>query len=730
MFSDTYFWLTAIAAIAMLSIGLVSFIRDSKTSVNRTFILMVLAVVGWIISNYLSNSGEIGYDGALYANYALFGFSYSVGLLLVRFVILYTEDKKFHQIYRHLQLVLWLIVPLFASPLVTKGIYREGSVYNIEFGPLIGVYAILLMSSMGFSMYILRRNRRHVGRYEKKRIATMFVIIATCAPLIILTQFLLPATTGWFGLTNLGVLPIFGVVFGLYYGIAKHRLFNVTPSFTRSLVYVLTVSLLTFIYLLLSTAVSMIVAVQQSWLIHLLVNGTLILTLLVGYQPLLKLFRRITDKVFLQDMYDPKDIYDRLNAKLVSTIDLRKMLRDTAIFLSEAMKLEYMVFVLHSKDAGYREFGSKKYAGSRELQRYFTTHPVLKRQPVIITEDISKTDQQLLTVLEKEDVAVVIRMDLKHISYAESMNFVIVGPKRNGYSYSSEDRRTLETIVKELALAVQNALQYEEIRQFNITLQQKVDDATSKLKASNDRLKKLDETKDDFMSMASHQLRTPLTSIKGYISMLMEGDMGKVTPMQRKALEEAYNSSQRMVYLIGDFLNLSRLRTGKFELEISEVSLPRIIQEEIAQLRATAESRGVRLIYDAPVTFPTICVDETKLRQVMMNFIDNAVYYSKPSGGRIMIVLEHDQESVSFRVVDNGIGVEKAQQKHLFTKFYRTPSARKARPDGTGIGLYMARKVIDAHGGTVIFESQENIGSTFGFRLPIVAAIDTQNTPQ
>ena len=218
--------------------------------------------------------------------------------------------------------------------------------------------------------------------------------------------------------------------------------------------------------------------------------------------------------------------------------------------------------------------------------------------------------------------------------------------------------------------------------------------------------------------MASHQLRTPLTSIKGYISMMLEGDLGDISPQQRKALEEAYNSSQRMVYLIGDFLNLSRLQTGRFELERADVSLPDIIAEEIAQLRATAQTRGVALQYESPVDFPLLSVDENKIRQVMMNFIDNAIYYARPEGGEITVSLVDHPHHVSFRVRDNGIGVPAHERPHLFAKFYRAANARKARPDGTGIGLYMAKKVILAHGGSIIFESKEGQGSEFGFRLP------------
>jgi signal transduction histidine kinase len=225
--------------------------------------------------------------------------------------------------------------------------------------------------------------------------------------------------------------------------------------------------------------------------------------------------------------------------------------------------------------------------------------------------------------------------------------------------------------------------------------------------------------------MASHQLRTPLTSVKGYLSMALEGDGGELKPEQRKLLQEAYSSSQRMVYMIADFLNVSRLKTGKFLLEISSVHLPKLIQEEVAQLGAAAKGRGLQLDVSLPSQFPALRLDENKIRQVIMNFIDNAVFYSK-SGGTITISLHTEDDEVVFMVKDHGIGVPANEQQGVFTKFFRATNARHARPDGTGIGLFMAEKVIHAHGGEVIFKSEENKGSTFGFRLPLKTELKDQ----
>jgi signal transduction histidine kinase len=179
-------------------------------------------------------------------------------------------------------------------------------------------------------------------------------------------------------------------------------------------------------------------------------------------------------------------------------------------------------------------------------------------------------------------------------------------------------------------------------------------------------------------------------------------------------LGQAFTSSQRMVYLIADLLNVSRLKTGKFVIESVPINLATLVSDEIAQLKETAASRSLNLVYNKPDDFPELMLDETKTRQVIMNFVDNAIYYT-PANGTITIELLNKPAAIELRVVDNGIGVPRSEQHHLFTKFYRAGNARKARPDGTGLGLFMAKKVVIAQGGSIIFESAEGKGSVFGF---------------
>lgn len=280
---------------------------------------------------------------------------------------------------------------------------------------------------------------------------------------------------------------------------------------------------------------------------------------------------------------------------------------------------------------------------------------------------------------------------------------LMIGYEHEATELPDTDKLLLDRLGETIGVAIDNKLLFEENQR-----------VLRQLKDSNNKLRALDEAKDDFVSMASHQLRTPLTSVKGYLSMIMEGDAGPITDEQRSMLSQAFFSSQRMVYIIADLLNVSRLRTGKFVIEPSPVNLADIVKEELGQLEEIAKSRSITLSFAVPPTFPTLMIDEIKTRQIIMNFVDNALYYT-PTGGKISVNLIENDATIELRVTDTGIGVPKTEQPHLFTKFYRAGNARQVRPDGTGLGLFMAKKVVIAQGGAIIFDSKEGKGSTFGF---------------
>ncbi len=280
-----------------------------------------------------------------------------------------------------------------------------------------------------------------------------------------------------------------------------------------------------------------------------------------------------------------------------------------------------------------------------------------------------------------------------------SLGVLLIGSPQPLDQISEFKRNLVTRLAGVVAIALDSSLLYQE------------------LQLANQHLLELDKAKDDFISMASHQLRTPLTTVKGYLSMLGTGDAGQVNLEQKEFIQNALTGSDRLGKMIIELLNVSRMSTGKFKIDPKLVDLSKIVNDEVKQLQLHADAKHLKLIVNVPKA-PVWCeIDEDKTRQVIMNYLDNAIYYTK--AGSVTANLSADPKKLIFTVVDTGIGVPKAAIPKLFSKFYRADNAKVARPDGTGLGLYLAKKVIEDQGGKLLFSTVEGKGSTFGFELPV-----------
>ena len=483
----------------------------------------------------------------------------------------------------------------------------------------------------------------------------------------------------------------------------------------RTMSYILTLIWVALIFCLVAFALSYVFARDTALENTTLFGPIAIVSALVAalvLQPLKRFFNRFTDKLLYTDNYSLNEFTVQVSQTLNSTNDLRLLLERTAQLIANTVRASQAFFFVNLLEEGhYMSAGTERHSRVT-LAEFEGIHTYSGHtEPALISQ--FDRDHPLHRMMKSHRLGLIMPLHKGDTM----VGFLCLGQPKN-FGYTNRDLRALRMVSDELTIAIQNALSVEEVRKLNGTLEQRVSSATHELRTSNAQLQRLDEAKDEFISMASHQLRTPLTSIKGYLSMLIEGDVGKVTKEQKYMLSEAFVSSERMVRLIGDFLNVSRLQTGKFVIEKHPVDLALLVQREIDGLAQNAAGRGMTFAYKKPKGIPMLNIDENKIQQVVMNFADNAIYYSKEKA-KITVSLKKVGEFVEFKVTDTGIGVPKSEQENLFNKFFRATNARRARPDGTGVGLFLAKKVVDDHNGSIIFESKEGKGSTFGFRLPI-----------
>jgi signal transduction histidine kinase len=516
------------------------------------------------------------------------------------------------------------------------------------------------------------------------------------------------------GYAGLLVLVIF-----IYFAITQKRLFDIRLIVARSFAYILLGSVLVSIYAALIFGLANRFLSRESILVSEVLPIVVALFIAATAPFFKRFFDKVTNRVFYRDAYDPQAFLDQLNQTLVGNIELGILLRHTSRVIEENLKSNFcFVCVCETPKTKLRIIGVDNPALKKSEMEFIKSELLDLDQKTVLTDDIAGSHHKLKELLVSNEISVIVRLASGYdVNRDSPIAYLVLGQKKSGNIYNKQDLRIIEIIADELVIAIQNALRFEEIADFNVTLQSRINQATEKLRASNQKLKEMDETKDEFIGMASHQLRTPLTSVKGYLSMVLDGDAGLLNEQQTKLLDQAFASSQRMVYLIADLLNVSRLKTGKFVIEESKINLHELVQSEIAQLKGAAKAKKLKLIYYKPHDFPQLLLDSTKIRQVIMNFIDNAIYYTPK--GSITIELTHDRRYAYFTVRDEGLGVPEKEQEHLFTKFFRASNAKSARPDGTGLGLFMAKKVVTAQGGHILFESREGQGSTFGFKFPL-----------
>lgn len=622
--------------------------------------------------------GRFAFLAAICLSYALYRFACTVAA---------------HQ-YPHLsKLLLGLSVTLgllSMTPLVLSRVISNEPAIIFQRQPLYYLVISLICAQLVAGLTILYAHYREVGTSRaKKRAFIIFcgsllgvvvgvmsnVVLANLLPSWQSSRWAWVATTIW--------------TVTLAYTVIRRGFLGIRLALIRSAAYIVAILTVTALYYLIAAGVSSVVGVAIRLTgFELVANVALIILISLLFGPLRRFFDRVTDRIFYRDRYDSQAILDRVSALCVEQSDLTTLTTAVLQTLESALHPEYLAVVFDSERIDTIAIGKspRTLPALRDLKR----------------GHLGSGGGQVLQL----------ETPSQHIGC------LLLGERLNSSRYLREDMRMLAVVTDELSIAVQNIFRLEEIRSFARTLETEVSDATKELRASNKKLLEMDATKDEFVSMASHQLRTPLTSIKGYLSMVLEGDAGEISPVQRKLLMEAFVSSERMVHLIGDFLNVSRLQTGKFMVERRECNLAKIVEQEVDGIKKIAASHSIVIAYRKPARFPILYLDEGKMRQVIMNFIDNAIYYS-PEGSTIVIRLKVEAGAAVLTVKDSGMGVPRSEQKHLFTKFFRAENARKQRPDGTGIGLFLAKKVVDAHGGALVFESLPGKGSTFGFSLPI-----------
>jgi signal transduction histidine kinase len=286
---------------------------------------------------------------------------------------------------------------------------------------------------------------------------------------------------------------------------------------------------------------------------------------------------------------------------------------------------------------------------------------------------------------------------------ADTIGVMVIGLPDVDIDIEPDKKSLVDRLAGVVGIALDNALLYQSIQE------------------ANERLKQLDKLKDEFVSLASHELRTPMTVIKSYLWMLLYNKKRPLDPKDKMYLERAYGSVERLIKLVNDMLNVSRIESGRLKLEMKDLDIVNLVTTVCSELMPRAQELGLKMYLDKPSTpVKKLNGDSDRIEQILINFIGNSLKFTPP-GGSITVTLKAREKDVLIIIKDTGRGIKKEDMHKLFQKFGMIGSAylQKSQNQGSGLGLYLSKSLIELHGGRVHVESAgENKGALFSFNLP------------
>lgn len=339
---------------------------------------------------------------------------------------------------------------------------------------------------------------------------------------------------------------------------------------------------------------------------------------------------------------------------------------------------------------------------------------VLQGRPLLV-KDIESIRHQLhplnqqLAALSQTQALVVVPIKTKDRIWG-----MLTVDRSHNQSVTEDDLEVMTTVARQVAIALDNASAYQQIEEWNAGLELKVQERT-------EALERADRLRAQFLSHVSHELRTPLTSIKGFIQNLLDGLTGPLNEKQQRYLVRMLDNSDRLVRMIEDLLDRTRIETGRLEVNPADVDLELCMADVIEQLKPLAQAKQQTLDACFPDTKVVVWADRDRLIQTSVNLIQNAIKFTPPGGAVTVTVVLPDQQTAAVLVRDTGPGIPEEHLEKIFDPFFRIQQGQKGGPKGLGLGLSIVKTLVELQGGAVAARNQAGGGAEFSFTIPIHA---------
>lgn len=711
----------AIAVIVNILISLFVYIRNPRSATHILFVLLGIVISVWLTIHYVST----------------WSISPQVNLFLIRLSIMFVAlmetlflllaftlpNNRFHvkkTILIILGIATSLIMILSISPFAFTNVQIINNFPNPKPGPAIGLFGLFVTFLIFLSTYTLYKRSIKVEGRERKQLRFLMIGMLLMNSLMIFTV-LLPIAI-FQNNSFVSLAPLYTLIFLAFtaYTIIRHRLMDIGLIVARSVTYFLLLIILTSIYVGGLKIIQIYLIPASNTNLNLILSVLFTLIIAFTFHPLRRVLEKYTEKIFYRGSYDQNKLLEQINKDMASTLDLYTLSDKLLSNLCLNLKISsaFLILIKNNSITWTNYYGEvKMHEKFDELKLIEIAKGIVEKpgESILVKEDLEESEEK--DFFQKYKIDVILPLVVKN----ELIGALLLENKSSGEIYRYEDINMLQIMAPEVAIAVKNALSYDEIRRFNITLRDEVDKATKDLKIANERLKQVDKLKDDFVSLASHELRTPMTVIKSYLWMFLHKKGKDLNEQEKTYLERAYNSTERLIKLVNDMLNVSRIESGRLKLEMKDLDIVNLVTTVVSELVPRAQELGLKLYLNKPKDpVKKLNGDSDRIEQIIINLIGNSLKFTPPNGS-ITVSLTARENDVLISVADTGRGIKSEDIHKLFQKFGMIGSAylSKSQNQGSGLGLYLSKSLIELHGGRVRVESLgENKGATFSFTLP------------
>lgn len=692
----------------------VVFRKGRKVRSTLYFWLVILAATLWAITILVTDLLAINSQIVLWSRLS-FATSALVVLLLYFFSRYFPEERLGNRVAAIFALV---ITGLFVALSLSDRIVLDYTSAGTVFGWGQPVFLIFMLVGFSVSLYQMYRTYRRL-KHTLHGFQILYVLLGLSISIGVAvgTNLILPllhiAEIRFLG-------PLAMVVFLTLttYAIVKHRLMDIRLVLRKSFIYA---GLSVFVFV----AYYVTVWVDQHIFGGLHTPGAYLSAVvitplfLVGFALIGRVLRHIANKYFFTGLYDYQGTVDQFASQISQTIHLHQVTSLIVETIQGAMRNDNIAIALRTGPKA-QSLTCERLIGFEErlIDPFLKKHLQSRldaglKKPVVAGEPVTPTDSlpggdYLKKEMKQLGIAVILPLVVK----GSVNSLVLLGDKLTREAFTKEDMDLLKTLANQASVAVENARLYS-------SMEVVVAEQTRELHEKNRHLQDLLKMKSEFLSIASHQLRTPLTAIRGLLSMQADGDLDKLPVKERKDAQlHMLESANRLSNIVNDLLDAMELEGGNLNFKFEPANISEIIDNIIAELKPNYDRKGLYLKLRPPARHATIEADPRMLREALENVIDNAEKYTNKGGVEIELITSDNV--VTITVKDTGIGIPESDKTRLFKKFSRGEKSTFQHTDGSGLGLFIAKNVISEHHGEIALDSAgEGKGTTVTVTLPL-----------